>query len=80
MAQAVRARLGPLLTKAQATLEPAYNWTEKQAVTNFNKVMKENQQYVVKDKAQADKLWRQLVFTNLARCGSASAPVVYKST
>ena len=29
--------------------------------------MKENQQYVVKDKAAADKLLRQYVFTSLAR-------------
>ena len=67
-ARAVQARLGPLVSRAQATLEPAYNWTEKQAVTNYDRIMKNNQQYIVKDKAQADKLWRQLVFTNLARC------------
>ena len=68
--RAVQARIGPLVSKAQSTLEPAYNWTEKQAISNYDKIMKQNQQYVVKDKAQADKLWRQLIFTNLARSGS----------
>ena len=69
VARAVQARLGPLVSKAQSTLEPAYHWTEKQAITNYDKIMKQNQQYVVQDRAQADKLLKQLVFTNLARLG-----------
>lgn len=67
MAQALRSRLGPLVSKAQASIEPAYKWSEKQAVNSFEKMMKDNQQYVVKDKAAADKLGRQIVFTNLAK-------------
>lgn len=66
-ARAVQARLGPLVSRAQSSIEPAYNWTEKQAVSNYQRIMKDNQQYIVKDKASADKLWRQLLFTNLAR-------------
>ncbi|KAK9802880.1 hypothetical protein WJX73_000313 [Symbiochloris irregularis] len=67
MAQALRSRLGPLVSKAQASLEPAYKWSEKQAANTYDKLMKDNQQYVVKDKAAADKLGRQLVYTNLAK-------------
>ena len=67
MAQAIRSRLGPLVSKAQSSLEPAYKWSEKQAVNSYEKLMKDNQQYVVKDKAAADKLGRQLVFTNIAK-------------
>jgi len=40
---------------------------EKFTADQYNQLMKQNQQYVVKDPAAADKLLRQWVFTNLAR-------------
>ena len=67
MAQALRQRLGPLLNKVQQTVSPVYSNTEKQIVQQFDKVMKGGEQYVVKDKAQADKLLKQWFYTNMAR-------------
>ena len=36
---------------------------------HYEQLMKENSQYVVKDKAAADKLLKQYIFTTLSRCG-----------
>ena len=67
MAQALRQRIGPLLNKVQQTVTPLYSATEKQIVQQYDKMMKGGEQYVVKDKAQADKLLKQWYYTNLAR-------------
>lgn len=67
MAQAIRSRLGPLVSKTRATVEPAYKWTENMTTKHYEQLMKENQKYVVKDKEAADKLLKQYVFTKLHR-------------
>ena len=67
MAQALRQRLGPLVSRTRSTVEPAYKWAEKQTVDQYSKLMEQNKQYVVEDPAAAEKLGRQFVFTNLAR-------------
>ena len=67
MAQALRQRLGPLLNKVQQTVTPVYSATEKQIVQQYDKVMKGGEQYVVKDKAQADKLLKQWFYRIMAR-------------
>ena len=68
MANAVRARLGPLLNKVHQSVAPVYKSTEKAVSEQYEKLMKGGEQYVVKDPAQADKLLKQLVYTNLSRC------------
>ncbi|CAL5228829.1 g12031 [Coccomyxa viridis] len=67
MAQALRQRIAPLLNKVQQTVTPVYSATEKQITQQFDKMMKGGEQYVVKDKAQADKLLKQWFYTNMAR-------------
>ena len=64
-----RARIAPLLSKAQSTVEPAYRLAEKHAVHQYDSIMKQNAEYVVKDPEAANKLLRQYVFTSLSRCG-----------
>lgn len=67
MAAAIRARASQIAKQVNKTVGPAYEWTEKNAVSQYNKLMAENQQYVVKDPKAADLLLKQYVFTNLAR-------------
>ena len=67
MAQAVIGRVNGLVQKASQTLKPAYSFAEKHAVENFNATLEKNKQYVVKDQAQADKLFKQWFFTKMAR-------------
>ena len=67
MAQALRQRIGPLINKVQQTVTPVYSATEKQLVQQYDKLMKGGEQYVVKDKAQADKLLKQWFYTNMSR-------------
>lgn len=67
MAQALRQRIGPLINKVQQTVTPVYSATEKQLVQQYDKLMKGGEQYVVKDKAQADKLLKQWFYTNVSR-------------
>ena len=67
MAQALRARLGPLLSKLESTVKPAYNATEKVVVEQYDKILKGGEQYVVKDPAEADKLLKKWFYTNLSR-------------
>ena len=68
MAAALRARASQIVQQVQKTVSPAYQWSEKQAVEQYKKMMAANQEYVVKDKAAADKLLKQYIYTNLARC------------
>jgi hypothetical protein len=67
MAQALRQRIGPLINKVQQTVTPMYSATEKQLVQQYDKLMKGGEQYVVKDKAQADRLLKQWFYTNMSR-------------
>ena len=67
MAQAVKSRLGPLVNRVTSTVQPAYRFAEKNVVENFNSTLEKNKQYVVKDQAQADKLFKQWFFTNMAK-------------
>lgn len=67
MASALRSRLTTLLSTAQKTVEPAASFIGKEVSTRYDKLLKDNAQYVVKDKAAADKLLRQWFFTRLSR-------------
>ena len=69
MAQALRQRIAPLFNKVHQTVTPVYSATEKQLVQQYDKIMKGGEQYVVKDKAQADKLLKQWFYTNMSRYG-----------
>ena len=64
---AARARIGPLLQRAQGTVEPTYRLAEKHAVHQYDSLMKQNAEYVVKDPEAANKLLKQYVFTTLSR-------------
>ena len=63
MASAVRSKATALASAATKAATPAIDAATKQ----FNKLIADNAQYVVKDKDAADKLAKQLVFTKLAR-------------
>ena len=63
MASAVRSKATALASAATQAATPAIDAATKQ----FNKLIADNAQYVVKDKDAADKLAKQLVFTKLAR-------------
>ena len=57
----------------RATGSPPGRWTwprpgSSPAVEYYNATMAKNAEYVVKDPAAVDKLGRQLVFSNLAKC------------
>lgn len=67
MAQNLRARLGPLLSKLESTAKPVYKSTEKVVVEQYDKIIKGGEQYVVKDPAEADKLLKKWFYTNLSR-------------
>ena len=67
MASALRARLAPLVNKVQQTVSPAYKSAEGAISKQYEQVMKGGEQYVVKDPAEADKLLKKLVYTNLHR-------------
>lgn len=71
MAAAIRARAAQIAQQVQKTVRPTYEWSEKQAVDQYRKLMAANEQYVVKDKDAAEKLLKQYVFTNLARIPQA---------
>lgn len=78
MAQALRARLGPIITKVHNTVGPAYNATEKVVVEQYDKILKSGEQYVVKDPAEADKLLKKWFYTNLSRHGGTAQIVIAK--
>ena len=61
------ARLAALASKAKSAAEPLWTRARTEAVKNYDSLMASNAQYVVKDKEVADKLFKQLVFTNLAK-------------
>eukprot|EP00884_Botryococcus_braunii_P005539 jgi/Botrbrau1/14987/Bobra.0018s0087.1 len=66
MASGLRSRLTSLLSTAQKTVQPAATYVGKEVSTRYDKLLKDNAQYVVKDKAAADKLLRQWFFTRLS--------------
>ena len=72
MASALRARLAPLVSRVQQTVGPAYKSAESAVSKQYEQVMKGGEQYVVKDPAEADKLLRKLVYTNLSRWDAAA--------
>ena len=61
------ARLQQLLQRARGLAEPAMKTVQSQTVKQYEAIMAQNSEYVVKDKAHADKLLRQWFFTQLAR-------------
>jgi hypothetical protein len=67
MAQSLRARLGPLVSRVHSTVGPAYSATEKVVVEQYDKILKGGEQYVVKDPAEADKLLKKWFYTKLSR-------------
>ena len=56
-----------VLGKAKAAAEPLYKLVRNQTVQQYESVMANNAQYVVKDKEAGDKLLKQWAFTKLAR-------------
>lgn len=67
MAQAALSRLSGLVGKARSSIEPSYKFAEKHITEQYHKTMQANQQYVVKDQAAADKLFKQWFFTKMSR-------------
>ena len=67
MAAAIRSRIASLVSQTQKTVTPAYKYAEQKAVEQYSALMKQGEHYVVKDEAAADKLLKQLFYTNLAR-------------
>lgn len=64
---AARAKLGGLLDTVSRHAKPALGAAEKEVTSRYSQIMKDNQQYVVKDQAQASKLFKQWYFTKMAR-------------
>jgi len=60
-------RVQQVLSKVKSAVEPAYNMVRSQTLKQYDTIMANNAQYVVKDKEAGDKLLKQWVFTNLAR-------------
>ena len=67
---AARAKLGGLLDTVSKHTKPAVSAAEKEITQRYSRLMKDNQQYVVKDQAEAGKLIKQWWFTKLARWGN----------
>lgn len=67
MAQAALSRLSGLAGKARSTIEPSYKFAEKRITEQYHKTMQANKEYVVQDKAAADKLFKQWFFTKMSR-------------
>lgn len=61
--------MSALLSTVQKTVGPTADYVGKEVSTRYSKLIQENQQYIVKDKAAADKLLRQWFFTRLSRLG-----------
>jgi F-type H+-transporting ATPase subunit g len=61
------ARLQQVASKAKAAAEPLYKVAREQSVKQYDNLMSKGTEYVVKDKAAADKLLKQWFFTNLSR-------------
>lgn len=71
MSSAIMSKIAPYMSKAKAIAEPLYGKITNEGMPlvakNYAEIMAKNQQYVVKDAAQASVLHKQLVFTNLAK-------------
>ena len=64
---AARSKLSGLMDTVAKHARPAVSAAEKEVTTRYSKIMKDNQEYVVKDQAHASKLMKQWWFTKLAR-------------
>ncbi|PRW45526.1 hydrogen-transporting ATP rotational mechanism [Chlorella sorokiniana] len=67
------ARLTALWSKARSATEPAVKVASKEVASRYEQLMANNAQYVVKDKAAADKLAKQLFFTQLSKIPATMA-------
>ncbi len=76
---AARSKLSGLMDTVAKHARPAVSAAEKEVTTRYSKMMKDNQDYVVKDQAHASKLLKQWWFTKLARwvarCKTAAAAI-----
>lgn len=61
------ARAQQLLSKLKGAVEPAYKLARTEVVKQYEVQMAKNAEYVVKDKAAADKLLKQWFYTQLSR-------------
>ncbi len=62
-----RQRLSSVLSQTQKTLKPLADKAEKEVTQRYTKMMEANKQYVVKDQAKADELFKQWWYTKLSR-------------
>jgi hypothetical protein len=60
-------RLTQLLGRARTAVEPVAKMAKEETVKQYQTLMANNQQYVVKDPEAANKLLRQWVFTQLSK-------------
>lgn len=60
-------KLTSLAKQSFSKVEPHLKSASTTIAKQYDKTLAENAQYVVKDPEAASKLWKQLVFTNLAR-------------
>ncbi|KAG7667195.1 hypothetical protein NADE_003008 [Nannochloris sp. 'desiccata'] len=74
------ARLQQVASKAKAAAEPLYKVAREQSVKQYDNLMAKGADYVVKDKAAADKLLKQWFFTNLSRVPSEIAQAKQEAT
>lgn len=61
------ARIQQALSKAKAAVQPAYATARKEVVKQYDALMAENAQYVVKDAEKANVLLKQYTYTKLAK-------------
>jgi F-type H+-transporting ATPase subunit g len=60
-------RLQQLASKAKQALDPMYRAARTETVKQYETMMKNNAEYVVKDDAAADKLAKQWFFTKMSK-------------
>lgn len=60
-------RLKQLASKLGKTVEPLYTTARSQTIKQYDALMANNQQFVVKDDEAANKLLRQWFFTRMSR-------------
>jgi F-type H+-transporting ATPase subunit g len=65
-----------LLSRVRGVVEPHMRSARDKGASQFEGLLARNAEYVVKDKAAADKLLKQYVFTQLARCARRRPPLV----
>jgi len=60
-------RVQQIVSKAKQAVQPVYSVAKTEAVKQYETIMVKNAEYVVKDKAAADKLAKQWFYTNMAK-------------